>query len=230
MAKPLPKSEFERYLDSMIFSLRIQTMKRPEEWVRWGSIVGIGLLVPFVKYPLLIVFAVLLAVVQWRLASRRLKATDRGEFFRRSFEENLPKTVRRAVKKGKFDTVVGLEARASLERSAESANGILAECAEAMMFGGLTGEARKPYSRPGASTEAMMKSALNAISRSMLLKVKVDAEALDRLREVESGLETLHEEAIRMRRTTLPGQAIPGAVATHLEEIRTLRHSGRSGE
>lgn len=220
MGRKREKSELERYLDGMILSLRLQAAKRPEEWVRWGSVVALVVLSHYDQWPAAIAVMVVSTPVQMTLMKRRLGAKNASQVLARSMEDLAPTSFRRDLRKGRLDAKIGPEARALLESCAASANVLIATAVESHMTRGGGIVALKSFKPLTASMEALMKTALARTLQATMLKRVPDEETLAELREIDASLRTLRDEAQRLSLEVCPRPALPEEATNVLDGIK----------
>ncbi len=227
MSSAEPKSELERALETLVWRDRVAAFRRPEEWLRWTTVLAFAPLLGSGRWPLAIALFILGAIAQNALARRRLGARGRDGLLARALEDSFPKTARRMLRRGELDPAVGPEARAALERCARLANATSRAAAEAFTFG-------SPRHRPAArklhrSVETLLRAALAPLAHTTLLRRPPGIPALTLLRETEAALTLLRAEAERLRdEGAKPPTALPESARAHLAEIRARAEMNRT--
>ena len=219
-----PKSDLHRYLDNLILSQRIQSVKRPEEWLWLPAAWAVGTTVATPNWPSGVGIYLACQIAIWTLRRLRFGPQSAAQFYRQRARERAPERVQRLLRKGELEASLGREAVVALERCAELTNGITAEIASEFLLSagsrGVPKITRDPERRRLIrSTEVLMLEALGAVANDLLLRRKPGPEAFAALWEVEVGLTTLNREA-RRRVTTGPARGLPTSVVDHLEELR----------
>ncbi|RYG22844.1 hypothetical protein EON82_15900 [bacterium] len=225
MSRKPPKSELERYIDSAVVSLRVQAIKRPEEWLRAIPLgVAVGLIVGGEVALGLLLSAIAFAFQMW-FSYRQAGGANSVQGLSRLMREMAVKNARRDLRRGTYDAQVGPKARARLESCAASANVVIESAGAAYMMDGGGRPALEAFKPLTNGAEQSMKEALSRMQQAFIVRRMPDEEALADLREIDNRLAILRDEAKRLAREFKSASALsdpltdPAALAEARREL-----------
>ena len=210
MGRRHEKSDLETVVERLGWTLRVQKIRRPEEWVRWGAIPAIWYGTYAQSVPFMVGALVVSGGAAYLLFRRRLGGGTPGELVARSLPEAAIESARRGLRRGTYDAQVGPEAaggpgvRAPRLTSPRWRKGC-----------GCTSSTRgqpavlEAFRATTSAADDLMRAAISRAQEATMLGRLPQAADLADLRAIEAGLVGLAGEAQVLAQELRPDGVLP---------------------